>query len=228
MLESIFGNSGPLLGDFVPKAILAIFCGGLIGVEREIKQKPAGFRTNILICFGSSLVMWLSIHLVAEYAPNRADPGRIAAQVVTGIGFLCAGTILHSRGHITGLTSAAQIWVVSAIGMTIGAGQAGVATFSTSLILLVQLVLGLAEKHLFGRCHMREGEISFDDDHGRTRREIDRIIREQGQAVEPLGLRRADDHHVLTMRYCSLHPQHKGFIGELWMLEGIREVRLAS
>jgi putative Mg2+ transporter-C (MgtC) family protein len=228
MLEPIFGDAGQLIGDFVPKAVLAIFCGGLIGVEREIKQKPAGFRTNILICLGSSLVMWLSIHVVAEYAPGRADPGRIAAQVVTGIGFLCAGTILHSRGNITGLTSAAQIWVVSAIGLTIGAGQAGVALFTTSVILIVQLVLGLAEKHLFGRCHMREGEIAFDDDRGRTRREIDRILREQGQTVEPLGLRRAGDHQVLTMRYCSLHPEHKGFIGELWMLEGIREVRLSS
>jgi hypothetical protein len=75
---------------------------------------------------------------------------------------------------------------------------------------------------------MREGEVAFDDDHGRTRREIDRILREQGQTVEPLGLRRTGDHQVLTMRYCSLHPEHKGFIGELWMLEGIREVRLAS
>jgi putative Mg2+ transporter-C (MgtC) family protein len=228
MLEPIFGDAGQLIGDFVPKAVLALFCGGLIGVEREIKQKPAGFRTNILICLGSSLVMWLSIHVVAEYAPGHADPGRIAAQVVTGIGFLCAGTILHSRGHITGLTSAAQIWVVSAIGMTVGAGQAAVALFTTSVILIVQLVLGLAEKHLFGRCHMREGEVAFDDDHGRTRREIDRILREQGQTVEPLGLRRTGDHQVLTMRYCSLHPEHKGFIGELWMLEGIREVRLSS
>src|SRR6059036_2303122 len=97
----------PLLKDFLPKALQAIACGGLIGVEREIKNKPAGFRTNILICLGSMLFMWLSTRVALSLAPDRTgDPGRIAAQVVTGIGFLGAGTIMQSRGRVVGLTSA--------------------------------------------------------------------------------------------------------------------------
>src|SRR5262245_23022631 len=156
MLDQLASSLGPVLGDFLPKSLLAVVCGGLIGVEREIKQKPAGFRTNILICFGSMLIMWLSIRVGTGLIPGHlGDPGRIAAQVVTGIGFLGAGTILHSRGHITGLTSAAMIWVVSAIGMAIGAGQTAVGMFTTGLILLVQVGLGFAERRLFGRCRMR-------------------------------------------------------------------------
>jgi putative Mg2+ transporter-C (MgtC) family protein len=229
MIESLLIDIGPLLRDYVPKALLAIACGGLIGVERELKQKPAGFRTNILICLGSALFMWLSIHLVADLTGLRGDPGRIAAQVVAGVGFLGAGTILHSRGHITGLTSAAMIWVVSAIGMAIGAGQASVAMLTTGLILLVQVGLGLVERRLFGRCRMRDCEIAFDDDRGQTRREIEKTIRAggQGQALETTGLRRAADHHILTLQCCGVHPQHKKFIGDLWRIDGVREVRMA-
>jgi len=228
MLDTLLADVGPLLGDYIPKALLAIACGGLIGVEREIKQKPAGFRTNILICVGSALFMWLSIHLVADLTGLRGDPGRIAAQVVAGVGFLGAGTILHSRGHITGLTSAAMIWVVSAIGMAIGSGQAAVALFTTGTILLVQVGLGLVERRLFGRCRMRDCEISFDDDRGLTRKEIEKTIRATGlgQVLETTGLRRAGDFHVLTLQCCAVHPQHKKFIGELWKIDGVREVRL--
>jgi putative Mg2+ transporter-C (MgtC) family protein len=227
MLSSIPAEAGPILWDFFLKALLAIVCGGLIGIEREIKQKPAGFRTNILICMGSALFMWLSIHVGLDLSAVRGDPGRIAAQVVTGIGFIGAGTILHSRGHITGLTSAAMIWVVSAIGMAIGGGFRTVAVLSTALILVVQVVLGLVERRLFGRCIMRDGEVAFDDDRGRTRKEIDKLLRaQQGQSVEASGLRRAGDHMILTLQYCNVHPLHKKFVGDLWKIEGVREVRL--
>jgi putative Mg2+ transporter-C (MgtC) family protein len=217
---------GPILWDFLLKALLAIACGGLIGVEREIKQKPAGFRTNILICVGSALFMWLSIHVGLDLASGRGDPGRIAAQVVTGIGFIGAGTILHSRGHITGLTSAAMIWVVAAIGMAIGGGYHAVAILATLLILLVQVGLGLVERRLFGHCVMRDCEVAFDDDRGRTRKEIEKALRAHGQPFEAFGMRRAGDHLVLAMQYCSVHPQHKKFLGELWKIDGVREVRI--
>jgi putative Mg2+ transporter-C (MgtC) family protein len=226
VVDRMMADLGPLLLDFLPKAFLAVACGGLIGVEREIRQKPAGFRTNILICVGSALLMWISIHVGTDLAGGRGDPGRIAAQVVTGIGFLGAGSILHSRGHITGLTSAAMIWVVSAIGMAVGAGFIAVAVFSTVLILLVQVVLGVVERRLFGRCRLRDCEVAFDDDHGHTRKEIERILKSHGQSLEVFGLRRAADHQVLTVPYCSVHPQHRKFLGDLWKTEGVREVRL--
>jgi len=95
---------------------LATLFGGAIGLERELGGKPAGLRTNILICIGSVLYTKLSITM----AGGNADPTRIAAQIVTGVGFIGAGTILHARGAVVGLTSAATIWVVAAIGVALG------------------------------------------------------------------------------------------------------------
>ena len=90
---------------------LATLFGGAIGLERELGGKPAGLRTNILICIGSVLYTKLSITM----ASGNSDPTRVAAQIVTGVGFIGAGTILHARGAVVGLTSAATIWVVAAI-----------------------------------------------------------------------------------------------------------------
>src|SRR6266705_6174469 len=172
----------PLVIDFLPKALLAIACGGLIGVEREMKNKPAGFRTNILICLGSMLFMWLSTQVAMVIATGRpADPGRIAAQVVTGIGFLGAGAIIQSRGRITGLTSAAMIWVVSAVGMTFSKGYSIIGVITTGLVLLVPVGLGLLERHVFGRCVFHDLQIAFDDDRGKTRGAMEHTLRSVGR-----------------------------------------------
>src|SRR5437867_4356778 len=112
---------------------LAVLLGGAIGMERELRGKAAGLRTNILICVGSVLFTQLSTALAG---PN-GDPGRIAAQIVTGVGFLGAGTIIHGKGSITGLTSAATIWLVAAIGVAVGAGQDYVAAGATLLVIVV-------------------------------------------------------------------------------------------
>ncbi len=103
----------------IVKLVLAGLCGGLIGLERERDNKPAGIRTQMLVAVGSSLFMIVSLSVGSDV---RVDPSRIAAQVVTGIGFLGAGAIIRERGSIRGMTTAASIWVVSAIGLTIGAG----------------------------------------------------------------------------------------------------------
>lgn len=129
--------------DLAAKLFGAVLIGGGIGLEREYKGKPAGLRTNILICVGSALLMDLSISMAERHG---GDPGRIAAQVVTGIGFLGAGTILHTRGMITGLTSAATIWVVAAIGLTIGAGYFIEALGATLTVMLVLIGLGWVER----------------------------------------------------------------------------------
>lgn len=97
--------------------------GGVIGLEREIAGKPAGLRTNILICVGAALLTDVSLTIVqGPYGERLGDPSRLAAQIITGIGFIGAGTIMQARGTITGLTSAATIWVVCAIGITVGSG----------------------------------------------------------------------------------------------------------
>jgi putative Mg2+ transporter-C (MgtC) family protein len=108
--------------DLLVKLTLAIFLGGIIGFERELAAKPAGLRTNILICLGAALLMDLSTRIGVVDGQRIGDPARIAAQVVSGVGFLGAGTIMQAQGMVTGLTSAATIWVVAAIGLTIGAG----------------------------------------------------------------------------------------------------------
>ena len=113
--------------------ILAILLGGLVGLEREFRGKPTGVRTTILICLGAVLFMRLS----QSMALRGGDPGRLAAQIITGVGFLGGGAILRTKGTITGLTSAATIWAVTAIGMTIGVGAHGDAVGATSLVLLV-------------------------------------------------------------------------------------------
>jgi len=109
--------------DLLVKLGLAVLLGGIIGFERELSGKPAGLRTNILICVGAALLMDVSINIGLADGKRIGDPGRIAAQIVSGVGFLGAGTIMQSQGMVTGLTSAATIWVVAAIGMTVGAGQ---------------------------------------------------------------------------------------------------------
>src|SRR3990172_4021781 len=104
------------------KLILAAVLGGMIGIEREIRDKPAGLRTNILICVGSTLFMSISTK-VAEILGG--DPTRIAAQIISVIAFLCAGAVLHSHGFVLGLTTAATIWVVAGGGGGVGLGGGG-------------------------------------------------------------------------------------------------------
>jgi putative Mg2+ transporter-C (MgtC) family protein len=118
--------------------VLAVLLGGAIGVERELKGKPAGLRTNILICVGATLYTVLSAHM----GHAQGDPTRIAGQIITGVGFIGAGTILHTRGAVTGLTSAATIWVVAAIGMALGGG-AYIEALGTAALVMVVLT-GLA------------------------------------------------------------------------------------
>jgi putative Mg2+ transporter-C (MgtC) family protein len=125
----------------VVSLLVATVLGGAIGLERELRGKPAGLRTNILICLGSCIFTIISTSLSAG-----SDPGRIAAQIVTGIGFLGAGAIIHSGIGIHGLTTAAGIWVVASIGMACGAGMYFLAVSAALLTLIVLLLLPPFEK----------------------------------------------------------------------------------
>lgn len=125
----------------------AILAGAIIGCEREIRDKPAGLRTNVLICFGASLFTLLSERIAGTAG---GDPARIAAQVVTGIGFLGAGAIIHHRMNVVGLTTAATIWTVASIGMAFGARRFVTGAIATLLALVVLQLLVHAEA-LIGR-----------------------------------------------------------------------------
>jgi len=160
--------------------------GGAIGLERELSGKPAGLRTNILICLGAAIITDLSV-VLAEHLPGRpGDPGRIAAQIVTGVGFIGAGTILHSRGAVTGLTSAATIWVVAAIGVALGAGAVFDGVGVTLLLLFVLRGLGWAEGHV--RRRATEATVSVEVPAGPEQVvRIENILRDCG--LEVLDLR---------------------------------------
>ncbi len=137
------------------KLLLATLLGGAVGLEREMAGKPAGLRTNILICVGAAMLMQLSVDVseagFAQDGHPYGDPGRIAAQIVSGIGFLGAGAILHGEGAVIGLTTAATIWVVAAIGMAVGAGAYVDACGSTVLIMLILVGLRPFETRLLAK-----------------------------------------------------------------------------
>jgi putative Mg2+ transporter-C (MgtC) family protein len=130
------------------KLVLAAILGGIIGIEREVRDKPAGLRTNILICMGSTLFMSISTK-IAEIVGG--DPTRIAAQIISGIGFLGAGAVLHSHGFVLGLTTAATIWVVAGVGMALGSGMYLVAVFTTVMSLATLYLLSFIEDKIQGR-----------------------------------------------------------------------------
>lgn len=135
----------PVLLPFLFRCGIAAACGAMIGLERELKHKPAGFRTNILICVGAAMYMAVGA-LLFRSASGSVDVTRIAAQVVTGIGFLGAGSILHNSGQVTGLTTAATIWVVAAIGLVAGAGFPVLALISALMVLVTLGILAPIEE----------------------------------------------------------------------------------
>ena len=133
--------------EMIIRLVMAMVLGGLVGWEREIYHKPAGFRTHILVCLGSSLFTILSFSFPCGPGFQAVDPSKIAAGIVMGIGFLGAGAILHGQGSVSGLTTAASIWVVAAIGMAAGSGFYMAAAVATGLVVLVLFVLNKVEKY---------------------------------------------------------------------------------
>lgn len=121
--------------DILIKIFLALMLGGILGMERQYHDKPAGYATNCLICLGAMLFTVLSEYMGAA----GGDPGRISAQIVTGVGFIGAGSILRDGNKISGLTTAAGVWLVAAIGMAVGYGQYVLAALSAASILVIQL-----------------------------------------------------------------------------------------
>lgn len=137
------------------RLIGAAVMGGLVGLERELRGRQAGFRTNVLVCLGSALVMIVSVHFGLHHwtSPGpgvniSVDPARIAYGVMGGIGFLGAGTIIQRRGSVRGLTTAAGLWCMAAVGLAVGLGLYVVSFFATGLILLVLWLMDYVEEML--------------------------------------------------------------------------------
>ena len=136
------------MSDIIVKLILAVVLGGIIGVEREFSQKPAGLRTNILICAGSTMMMALSGIMLGGAAPGSADALRIAAGVITGMGFIGAGTIIQAQGHVHGLTTASTLWAVAGLGLVIGAGYYAVAAIFAGIVVLTLFAFPVIERSI--------------------------------------------------------------------------------
>ena len=176
---------------------LAVLLGGAIGLERELAGKPAGLRTNILICVGAMLFTLMSVQL-AFAGPGHGDPTRVAAQIATGVGFIGAGTILHARGAVTGLTSAATIWVVAAIGIAVGGGAYIDALGTTLIVMLVLYGLGYVER-LVGRHATRTHLVIHAKADTPALEELETLVRRTGLDVVATESRRENVDLVIEL-----------------------------
>lgn len=158
----------------VLRLALAIVIGGAIGYERQYKNRPAGFRTHILVCVGAAVVSMMQIYLVEETINTMlnnpeligalgADRGRMPAQVITGIGFLGAGTIMHEKGSIKGLTTAATVWVVGCLGLAVGYGYYGLSIIGGIFVFLILVSLKSLEEKILSRGNIIQIDITYYD-----------------------------------------------------------------
>lgn len=144
----------PTFFDIIVRLSLSCLLGGLVGIERETLSRPAGFRTHVLVCMGSTLVMLCNLFLFYTFQPlTNLDPARLGAQVISGIGFLGAGTIIKEGSSVKGLTTAAGLWAVAGIGITIGSGFYLGAISATLLVLVTLITFSKFERRLIKRKH---------------------------------------------------------------------------
>lgn len=164
-IVDLLSRSDLTSGAAVARLLLALFAGGLIGFEREMRRQTAGLRTHILICLGSTLLTLLSVWMAQTFgAANRGtDTTRIAAGIVSGIGFLGAGAIVKIGNNMKGLTTAASIWGVSAIGMAIGGGMWIPAMAALALMLVTLAILEPVERHFFPADRVKLLQIWYDE-----------------------------------------------------------------
>ncbi|MBD2870900.1 MgtC/SapB family protein [Paenibacillus arenilitoris] len=217
------------------RLLLAVLLGGLVGFEREQSNHAAGFRTNILVCLGSCLLMLLSMYGFAAFVdePNvRVDPARLAAAVITGIGFLGAGTILFTGKSITGLTTAASLWVVSAVGLAVGAGFYFASGVTTIMVLVTLWAFNKLEKRYISAkkeylIKIKACEVS------RTMRGLNALLAEKKIVLRKIQLEECKDEgeeeQVMLQVYITLPKSKKSepllsILDQIKHLEGVRWV----
>ena len=188
LAEFVQSIEGRFISETVLRLILAAVLGGVIGLEREIRHKSAGLRTNMFICFGSAMFTVMSDKLAGNFG---GDHTRIAAQIIPGIGFIGAGSILHSRGSVTGLTTAATLFVVASIGIAAGGGQYLAAVFASGIILVGLVLLGLVEARLGGRDMIRVYE-AVGKDAETIITNVNQILDDQQKPMQTVNVSRTD------------------------------------
>ncbi len=218
---------GSLWAEVLFKIGMALICGSIIGGEREKKSKPAGLRTNILICLGSTMFTMLSLitaESVAIQGGWGADPGRIAAQIVTGIGFLGGGMIIQSRGSISGLTSAATIWVVAAIGVCIGLGYTILAFICTLVVFFTLYSLGHVDRRVFGKTRHHLCEIFIDIDQDKARTEVVKIFSYMDIEIEEFEVNEKGTQCIVKVAYMCPDQMHLRIQAGIWSVLGVQRV----
>jgi putative Mg2+ transporter-C (MgtC) family protein len=165
------------------RLLVAAVLGGVVGVEREVKRRPAGLRTNMFICFGAAMFTVLSLEL-----GGASEATRIASQIIPGIGFIGAGSILREKGGVTGLTTAATIFVVASIGMACGAGLYLLAIFATGLIILALQLLGLLETRLNWKPLLVNYSLVTDQSPQAIVEKINKVLEDQEKQLSGLRL----------------------------------------
>jgi len=210
--------------EIVLKLALACLLGGIIGLERESLNRPAGLRTYTLVCMGSTLAMIVSLEMYYQFqATVNADPGRIAAQVISGIGFIGAGTIIREGATIRGLTTAAGIWVVGCIGLAVGAGMYLPAIVATLLILFVLIYFVKVEERFTGMRELRAFTIIVDDRPGQIGK-LGSALGDLEVLIKNIYLSRTDENGRLEVELLVNLPSHvdAGMVVErLSMVEGV-------
>jgi len=183
------------------RMVMAVLCGGLIGIEREFKRRPAGFRTHILICLGAATTVLTNLYMY-QVMGLYTDIGRLGAQVIAGIGFIGAGTIIVTkRQRVKGLTTAAGLWTAAIIGLVCGAGYIECAAFATLMVLVAELLLVKIE-YRFARV-VRDVNLYIEYAHSDCIQSIIRIMKEQRVKMQSLEITRIsgeNDSHY----YCAV------------------------
>ena len=206
-------NLEDLLSKAMVRLMLAAVLGGIIGLERELKRKPAGLRTNMFICFGSAMFTILSTELAGKF--GIGDHTRIAAQIIPGIGFIGAGSILHDKGGVSGITTAATIFVVASIGMAAGGGLYLVAIFSTMLIYLALHLLGILERQLNLKPLTMTYIVTAERTADELVSEINSILEEQGKEMQAMHLSRSGETEKMVFRVDGTRHEHKELMNRL-------------
>ncbi|MFL5812147.1 MAG: MgtC/SapB family protein [Bdellovibrionia bacterium] len=216
-----------LMAFFGPRVFFSILCGGIVGMERELKHKPAGIKTNILICLGAALYTSTSILMSESLSEtgHYGDPARVAAQIVSGIGFLGGGTIIQARGTITGLTTAATIWVVAAIGICIGMGHSDIAFAASTVVVFTLVATSWFEDRILGRSLTFACEILVEDPQGQVRMSINEALVNNNLNLDDFDITTQNGQSLLKCRYSGHRKDNKKFVLELWSIPGIREVK---
>jgi putative Mg2+ transporter-C (MgtC) family protein len=202
-----------LLSKAMVRLVLAAVLGGIIGLERELKRKPAGLRTNMFICFGSAMFTILSTELAGAF--GIGDHTRIAAQIIPGIGFIGAGSILHDKGGVSGITTAATLFVVASIGMAAGGGLYLLAIFSTMLIYLALHLLGMLERQLNLKPLRMNYMIVSEKTADALVAEVNSILEDQGKEMQAMHLSRSGEKEKLVFRVDGTRNEHKQLMNRL-------------